>query len=122
MSHIRPNHGVDVVVALEFLVQELGPRLLNVCLNAKRGQVQKWIADPSLVSPSTKKLVASLYDVVSILRSYITMDETKLWLVDHSEFLFGIPAKEIRTRPEDVRMAALNRVSRGEDYEIFGRM
>ena len=116
---IRPDPGIDTTAALEFLYEELSPRLLNIVLNAKRGQVQKWIADPSLMSLETKKLVSSLYDVVSILRSYISQRETKLWMVDHSDFLFGIPAKDIRFRPEDVRMAALNRVSRGEHYELW---
>lgn len=122
MSNVRPDVGLSSVVALEFLYQELGPRLVNIILNTKKGQVHKWIADPTVMNESQKKLVASLYDVTSILRTYLSMQETKLWLVDHSDYLFGIPAKEIRWRPEEVRLAALNRVSRGEDWEVLKRL
>lgn len=119
MSNVRPDMGVNSSAALEFLQSEVGARILNIILNAKKGQVSKWIGDSSLMSNESKKLVSAMYDVVSILRSYVSQRETRLWLVDHSDFLFGVPAKEIRTRPEDVRMAALNRVSRGEYYDLW---
>lgn len=122
MSNVRPDTGLDQAAALEFLVQELGPQLLNIVMNTKKGQIRKWIADPSLMNDSQRKLASSLYDVASILRTYLSQRETKLWLVDQSEYLFGIPGKEIRWRPEDVRLAALNRVSRGEDWEVLERL
>ena len=121
MSNVRQPTGLGHAAALEFLIRELGPQLLNIVLNTKRGQIHKWIVDPSLMNDAQKKLVNSLYDVVTILRTYLSVLETKLWLIDQSEYLFGIPVKEIRWRPEDVRMAALNRVSRGEDWEALKR-
>lgn len=107
---------------LKFINEELGSRIVNVILSMKRGEANKLMEDPGPVSDSTRKLVASLCDVTKILRSALSRHETRLWIVDHSEFLYGVPALEIRSRPEDVRMAAQNRVARGEYWEMMNRL
>lgn len=112
----------DLNGMIESLIDTIGLQLLNLVLGTKKGQVSGWTKGKGSPSEQQRKLIASLFDVVSVLSSHISEGETKLWLVSHSDYIYGIPAKEIKARPEDVRLAALNRVSRGEDYEIFGRM
>lgn len=106
---------------LEYLIQELGPKILNTILQIKRGQATKWIGKSGAPSEHQLRVIYSLAEVVSILRSHLSITETKLWLVSDSEYLYGIPAVEIRSRPSDVKYAALNRISRGEYYELLHR-
>jgi hypothetical protein len=120
--NVTRNTFQDVSEATQTLVDEIGLELLNVILGTKKGQITGWINGKGSPTDQQKKLILSLSDVVGILTAYIPIQEAKMWLVSHSDYLFGIPAKEVRLRPEEVRLAALNRVSRGEDYDLLRRM
>ena len=101
------------------LKAHLGVKLVKLILNVDGPTLNKWINGTATPLDNQKRLIYATGYVVDILRAYLTNNELKLWLISHSEYLCGIPAMEIRSRPEDVQHAALNRISRGEYYELL---
>lgn len=102
---------------LHKLKSSLGSTLLEVILGVNYRTINKWIKGEVTPSPETVKLINLTYYVWESLCGSVSERDGKLWLVSHSDYLYGIPAVEIRNRPEDVYLAALNRVSRGETRE-----
>jgi len=101
------------------LRKELGLRIAKVVLNVDGPTMAKWIKGSVEPSPHQKRLIYAAGYVVNVLNSFLQPRDVKLWMVSPSEYLYGIPALELRKRPEDVQQAALNRVSRGEHYEVL---
>lgn len=105
--------------ALDYLVRIVGSEMTTVLCGitnsdliafrkskaAKRG--------PRLPSALQKRNIAAAYMIVDILVSMMPPDMVREWLVSYDEYLFGIPAMELRVRPEDVRMAALQKLAGG---------
>lgn len=118
LNSIRSDAGAipGIVSALK---RYLGVQLTKLILNVDGRTLNKWIQGKEAPLDNQKRLIYATGYVVDILRAYISQKEMKLWLVSHSEYLFGIPAIELRSRPEDVQHAALNRISRGEYHELL---
>lgn len=102
---------------LQKLKKSLGSALLEIMLGVTTATVNKWIKGDIMPNSDTVKTIALLDYIWDTLSGSLSTKDSKLWLVSHSDYLYGIPATEIRSRPEDVYLAALNRISRGEDGE-----
>lgn len=76
---------------------------------------------PRVPTPLQARNVAAAYVIVDILLSALPSNVVQDWLTSYSDYLYGIPAIELYRRPEDVRMAALNRISAGDDQVITYR-
>lgn len=99
---------------LQKLKKSLGSALLEIIFGVNSRTINKWISGEATPNPETVKIIALLGYIWDTLTGSLTTRDSKLWLVSHSDYLYGVPATEIRGRPEDVYLAALNRVSRGE--------
>jgi hypothetical protein len=105
--------------ALNFLVGQLGIELTTVvCALTKsdliafrKTKVPK--RGKRIPSPLQNRNIAAAYMIVDILSSSAGPETAREWLMSYNEYLFGIPALEIRIRPEDVRMAALHMLAGG---------
>lgn len=105
--------------ALDYLVRLMGKELTTVLcsltaqdLNAfRRTKVTK--KPPRVPTPLQARNIAAAYMIVDILTSVMPVGTARDWLTGYDEYLFGIPAMELRIRPEDVRMAALQLIAGG---------
>ena len=102
--------------AIIFLKKMLGLQLLEIILNVDSRTINKWLKDELHPSDRQEVTIRFTRNIIEILLDYLTVVDTKDWLVTHSDYLYGIPAVEISRRPEEVRYAALNRAARGEMY------
>lgn len=75
-------------------------------------------SNPRIPTPLQARNVAAAYVIVDILLSALAVNVVQDWLTSYSDYLYGIPAVEIHRRPEDVRMAALNRIMGGEVPDV----
>ena len=97
------------------LKRDLGLPLLKFILG---NDVSRWRLEKEIPNSIQKRTIYSLYNIIDLLKSHLTTNEAMEWLIYHSEYLYGIPAVEIKSRPDDVYLAALNRVTRGEFYDL----
>src|SRR5690348_16947441 len=100
---------------LQKLKKALGLALLEIIFSVPSSTINKWTKGDQVPNPETAKVISLLGYIWETLTGSMSVKDSKLWLVTHSEYLYGIPAVEIRGRPEDVYLAVLNRVSRGEE-------
>ena len=119
---IQGGVGRDVIgskEALDYLVRIVGLEMTTVLCGItnsdliafRKTKVTK--KAPRLPSALQKRNIAAAYMIVDILVSMMPPDLVREWLVSYDEYLFGIPAMELRVRPEDVRMAALQKLAGG---------
>lgn len=105
---------------LKNLKKGLGVTLLEVMLVTPSSTINKWIAEKEAPMNEQIKIILLLEYIWSMLRSQLTALDAKRWLVSHSEYLYGVPATELRQRPEDVYLATLNLVARGgEQSDVY---
>jgi hypothetical protein len=102
---------------LQELKKALGLALLEIIFSVPSTTINKWIKGDQIPNPETAKVISLLGYIWETLTGSMSVKDSKLWLVTHSEYLYGIPATEIRSRPEDVYLAVLHRISRGEDQD-----
>ena len=102
---------------LQRLKGAMGSALVEIILGVDNRAINKWIKGDSTPNTETAKVIALLGYVWDTLTGSLASKDAKIWLVSHSDYLYGVPATEMRGRPEDVYLAALNRVSRGEDID-----
>lgn len=110
---------VETKTALDYLVRTVGRELTTVLcslteqdLNAFR-RTKATKRAPKIASPLQARNIAAAYLIVDTLVSVMPPTRASEWLVSYNEYLFGIPAMELRLRPEDVRMAALHLLAGG---------
>jgi len=118
MNPLRTD-GEAIPTLVAMLKKELGVRIAKLVLSTDGATINKWIKGTVEPTANQKRLIYSAGYVINVLKAYVEPKELKLWMVSHSEYLYGIPAMELRHRPEDVQNAALNRVSRGEHHELL---
>lgn len=106
--------------ALKYLKRNLGAELAAIMCSVSEDNFKAFTKANSTARPTAiqRRNIAAAYVIVDILLSQIPNDAAVMWLTGYSDYLYGIPAVEIHRRPEDVRMAALNRVMGGEDVYI----
>lgn len=99
--------------ALDYLVARTGIELTTILcsltsqdLKAFR-RVKPTKRAPKVATPLQSRNIAAAYMIVDILTASMAPSAAREWLVSYDDYLFGIPAMELRIRPEDVRMAAL---------------
>jgi hypothetical protein len=123
MNEIQPlrvdNGAIPQHIAK--LKKHLGADITQLLLGADKTTINRWQREAETPTDDQKRIILSASNILSLLTSYLPIQETKLWLVDHSEYLYGVPVTELRSRPLDVYLAALNRVTRGEYYEVLGK-
>lgn len=110
------NKTVD---ELKFIKRQLGVKLTEIVLATKITIINKWINELEEPTHRQKYVIEQTKEILQVLADYLPSNDMKIWLVTHSEYLYGVPAVELRRRPEDVKYAALNRVSRGEVIEVW---
>lgn len=119
---IHGSAGYDVIeskVALDWLVRLVGKDMTSILCGItdsdliafRKSRATK--RGPRLPSALQKRNIAAAYMIVDILNSFMSPSTLREWLISYDEYLFGVPAMEIRVRPEDVRMAALQKLSGG---------
>lgn len=110
---------VEVKTALDYLVRVLGVELATVLCSLTRQDLNAFRKTkitkrgPKVATPLQSRNIAAAYMVVDILVSSMSPDQAREWLISYNEYLFGVPAMELRIRPEDVRMAALHLIAGG---------
>lgn len=108
----------DIKEAVRYLKKTLGVKLTEIILKTDAKTINRWLKDDDLhPSQRQENIILAAQGIIEILMDYLDTDEAKWWLVEHSEYLYGVPAIEISRRPDDVKYAALNRVVRGEVIE-----
>lgn len=98
-----------------------GEDLVSVILAVDPLNMRKWTRKTRPVNPSEiqKRYIAALLDVYEVL-SVLPRQEQKMWWVSFSQYyLYGIPAEEFVRRPNDVRLAAMMKVSGQEDSDFM---
>lgn len=120
MSDLNPlrNDEGTLPDLVKYIRKELGVKLSTLILGVNSPTLKSWTEGKALTQQH-KRFVFALHYVVATLRTVLDPMEAKIWLVSHSDYLYGIPAKELRMRPEDVKYAAENRISRGEYYDTI---
>lgn len=105
--------------ALDYLVRAVGRELTTVLcsitdpdLIAFR-KVKATKKAPRIPTPLQARNIAAAYMIVDTLMAVMPPEQSKEWLISYNEYLFGVPAMELRLRPEDVRMAALHLIAGG---------
>lgn len=110
----KAESGADI---LQRLKSGIGSALLEIILGVNLRTMNKWIKGEVTPNNETVKIISLLGYIWDTLIGSLSVRDSKIWLVSHSDYLYGVPATEIRIRPEDVYLAALNRVSRGEEAD-----
>jgi len=103
---------VEVKEALDYLVARTGIELTTILCSLTAQDLKAFRRDkptkkPKVATPLQSRNIAAAYMIVDILTASMTPSAAREWLVSYDEYLFGVPAMELRVRPEDVRMAAL---------------
>ena len=110
---------VEAKTALDYLVRTVGIELTTVLCSLtsqdlaafrKTKQTKRGLKK---ATPLQSRNIAAAYMIVDILTTSMSPSQARDWLVSYNEYLFGIPAMEIRIRPEDVRMAVLHLIAGG---------
>lgn len=105
--------------ALKYLKSNLGIELASLLCSIEEKKYAKLLSGGEVPRAMQAKNIAVAYVVVDILLSALPEDAVKEWLTEYSPYLYGIPAVEIQKRPDDVRIAALNRIVRGEEDVVY---
>lgn len=101
--------------ALKYLKQNLGIELAALMCSIDEKKYTKLLSGGVVPRQMQTRNIAIAYVITDILLSALSNNLVKQWLTEYSNYLYGVPAVEIHRRPDDVRIAALNRVMRGED-------
>lgn len=105
---------IETKDALNYLVARVGIELTTVLCSLTSQDLKAFRRTkptkraPKVATPIQARNIAAAYLIVDVLVSAMSPEQAREWLVSYNEYLFGIPAMELRIRPEDVRMAALH--------------
>lgn len=98
--------------ALSYLKAHIGAELTAVLCSVEKKYLTRFATDKMNPTPLQARNIAAAYVIVDILLAHTSEAKTKDWLVNYSDYLYGTPAVEMSSRPEDVRMAALRWIAR----------
>lgn len=124
VSNLIENRGgrqvIDSQSAIKYLTANLGSDLASVICSIEETEFKTYGRKTNPKSPPPLKAhnIAAAYVIVEILSSVLPAAAVQDWLTSYSEYLYGIPAVEMHRRPEDVRRAALNRITGGEASDV----
>lgn len=106
---------IDSKTALEYLKKNLGLEVAAVMCSIEEKDYNTYTKKepPKKLSSLQMRNIGAAYLITEILLSQFSAGDTVDWLTTYNDYLYGFPVVEIRTRPEDVRMAALHRISGG---------
>ncbi len=98
--------------ALTYLKAHVGAELTGVLCSVEKKYLVKFATGKDNPTPLQARNIAAAYVIVDILLAHSSEAKAKEWLISYSDYLYGIPAVEMSSRPEDVRMAALRWIAR----------
>lgn len=120
VSDLIENRGgrkvIDSQDAIKYLKGAVGAELAALVCSVEQKEFNAFgrPTNPKIPTPLQARNIAAAYVIVDILLSALSRTAVQDWLTSYSDYLYGIPAVEIHRRPEDVRMAALNRITDGD--------
>jgi hypothetical protein len=106
---------VEVEDAIKFLKRNLGNELASILCSATTQQFNSYLKGTKKPSIIQTRSLGVAFVISDILLSRLTRLDVMDWFTSYSEYLAGVPAIEIQSRPEDVRMAALHRITVGRE-------
>ncbi len=117
IEHRGGRQVVESQTAIKYLRKNLGADLAAIMCSVSESDFSAFgrASKPKRATSIQNRNIAAVYIIVDILLSQVSRQSAIDWLTSYSDYLYGIPAVEIHRRPEDVRMAALNKVMGGED-------
>jgi hypothetical protein len=105
----------EITEKLKRIRKALGGELASLMLGTTPNTLAKWIKAQE-PPPGLTELVGMVDEILGIL-AVLGPRETKEWLIDDNEYLYGVPVLEMKKRPKDVYLAAMHRVAKPEGYE-----
>ncbi|SRR6266568_18393 len=117
IEHRGGRQVIESQDAIRYLRKNLGVELAAIMCSVSETDFAAFgrASKPKKPTNIQNRNIAAVYIIVDILLSQVSRQDAINWLTQYSDYLYGIPAVEIHRRPEDVRMAALNKVTGGED-------
>lgn len=125
VSEMLENRGGQQVishqVAVRYLRKTLGAELAALMCSVEEKDFNAFgrTTKPKVPSVVQNHNIAAVYVIVDILMAALPHASVQDWLTSYNEYLYGIPAIEIYRRPDDVRMAALHRISSGPENNAW---
>lgn len=98
--------------AIKYLKRHLGPELTAIVCSVEAKYLNRFVSGKEKPTALQARNIAAAYVIVDILMAHLPEDIAKNWLIEYSDYLYGVPAAEMSSRPEDVRMAALRLIAR----------
>ena len=106
---------IDSKEALRYLSVSLGTSLAAMLCSLDDKDFAAFARKNGKKSPSVlqRRNIAAAYLITDILLSRLPGGMVQDWFTSYNDYLYGIPAIELASRPEDVRMAALHLLTGG---------